>query len=82
MFVYVIRSKGSGKIYVGQTDDITERIKRHNGELPNKKTSYTSKNKGPWELVYSEDLGSRSAALLRERYLKSGSGRNFLKSKI
>jgi putative endonuclease len=73
----VIHSKISNKTYIGQTDNLKIRILQHN-DPGNKFSLYTKRFKGPWELIYSEELKSRSEALSRERYLKSGSGRRFL----
>ena len=79
-FVYAVRSESTGKIYIGQTNNLLERIKRHNGELFSKDGSYTKVNKGPWTLFYKEEVMSRAAALIRERQLKSQKGREFIRS--
>ena len=79
---YVIRSETSGKIYIGHTENLVARLKRHNKELPNKKSSFTSKNIGPWVLVYREEFETRDEAKKREKYLKSSRGRKFIKDKI
>jgi putative endonuclease len=44
--------------------------------------SYTSKFDGEWQLVYQELVATRSQAMRRERQLKSGAGREFIKSYI
>ena len=72
-FVYVIRSETTGKRYIGQTSDLKARLDRHNSDYG--KDRYTSKQDGPWELVYSEELETRSTAVRRERFLRSGKGR-------
>jgi putative endonuclease len=79
--VYAIKNEG-GKIYIGQTADLKARLDRHNGLLKNSKKSYTSKNKGHWELIYSEDLATRQEAISREKELKSFRGREFIRSLI
>ncbi len=33
----------------------------------------------PFEVIYTEDLGDRKSAREREKFLKSGSGKEFLK---
>ncbi|EKE15706.1 MAG: Excinuclease ABC, C subunit [uncultured bacterium] len=81
-FIYVIKNEQSGKIYIGQTNDIEKRLQRHNGILKSKNTSYTYKNKGEWKVVYTEEFKSRSEAIKREKELKSYQGREFLRSKI
>ena len=76
-FVYVIRSKSTGRLYKGQTQNLQARLKAHNAGKT-KSTKYGV----PWELVYYEDLLTRDEALKRERYFKSAAGRRFLKTKI
>ena len=80
-FVYAIISE-KNKIYIGQTEDIKERLKRHNGLLKNKAKSYTFKNKGIWTLLYKEEFDSRQGAIKREKQLKSFRGREFLRGLI
>lgn len=79
--VYVIRND-EGKIYIGQTANLTTRLKRHNGELISSKRSYTKINHGIWKIFYKEIYSSRSEALLREKQLKSFRGRQFIKSLV
>jgi putative endonuclease len=79
-FVYVLRNP-DGKIYIGQTADITIRLQQHN-DPGNKFTRTTKRFRGPWKIVYSEELPSRAAALARERALKSGRGRAWLKFQL
>ena len=81
-YVYVVRSESTGKIYIGQTNNIEKRLQRHNKILKVKKTSYTYKNKGLWILVYKEKMSDRKTALKREKQLKSARGREFIKSRI
>jgi len=80
-YVYTIKN-ANDRIYIGHTSNLTDRLKRHNGELKNKNKSFTSKNKGPWELVYSEVLNTRQEAIIREKQLKSARGRKFIKEVI
>lgn len=80
--VYVIRSESTGKIYIGQTIDINKRLLRHNKVLKTKNKSYTSKNKGPWILIYTEPFNSRSEAIKKEKLYKSHQGRNWLRAKF
>ncbi len=81
-WVYVLKSRSTGKIYVGQTSNLTQRLARHNLELPSKTTSYTKLNIGPWDLVYKQNFITRLEAKTREKQLKSHQGRNFIKNKI
>jgi putative endonuclease len=72
--VYVIKNK-SGVLYKGYTTDVTKRVIEHNS-ISGKWTS----TRGPWQLVYSEQWQTKSHALKRERFLKSGKGRAFLRN--
>ena len=79
-YVYAIYNKERNKIYIGQTADIEKRLKRHNSELKSKLSSFTSKNAGDWELIYSEEVDTRENAMKREKQLKTSKGRLFIKS--
>ena len=69
--VYIIFSERVGRKYIGQTEDLALRLDQHNS---NYFKSYTN-NKDPWQLVHSEKFQTRSEALSREKYFKSGTGR-------
>ena len=72
--VYVLRSLKNGRLYTGSTDRLDERLREH----ARGKTAYT-RHAGPFELVYSEEAEDRLTARRRERFLKSGQGREELK---
>jgi putative endonuclease len=76
--VYVLRNP-DGKLYIGQTDDLSRRIQQHNDPL-HTLTRTTKRFRGPWNLVHSEAVDSRHTAIVRERALKSGQGRAWLKN--
>ena len=76
--VYVLHSEKHGKIYVGYTSNLEERLKSHN-ELGKK--GWTIKFR-PWILVYTETRESKAAAMLREKQLKSAKGREFIRKII
>ena len=75
--VYVLRSDVDGRLYKGFTKDLSIRIAQHN-------SGKTKSTKGyiPWQLVYSETFTTLEEALLREKFLKTGQGRDFLKRTI
>ncbi len=75
IYVYAIQSIKDGRIYVGMTADITQRIKQHNNGLTSSTRFFA-----PWELIHSESFPDRVTARKREKYLKSGVGKEFLKS--
>ena len=74
-FVYVLRSQTNGRSYVGYTTNLVQRLGQHNLGM-----TKSTKNRGPWELIHSETFDSRTGAVRRERFLKSGQGREELKS--
>ena len=69
--VYILESLCDGTHYVGSTGkSVEERLARHNrGDY-----RYT-KGRRPWRVVCVEEVASRSKAVQRERFLKSGIGR-------
>ena len=74
-FVYAIKSLHRNYIYVGLTNNIQRRISQHNnGE------SKTTRPYRPFVLIYSEQLKTRMDARKREKYFKSGIGKEFLKT--
>ena len=81
-YVYVIYNADKNKIYIGYTDDLGKRLKRHNKLLPSKSSSYTIKNSGKWVLAHQEEKSSRVEAVIREKQLKSYRGRKFIWGKI
>ena len=79
-WVYVLQNP-DGKLYIGQTDNLDRRSVQHNDPAYTL-TRTTKRFRGPWKLVYSEEVLSRSAALAREKALKSGQGRMWLKGRL
>jgi len=77
-FAYILRNT-KGILYKGSTDNLLKRIEQHNSN--NGFPSYTAK-RGPWELVYSEEFKTRQEAEAREKFFKTGNGREFIKNKI
>ena len=73
--VYAIKSKIMKYIYVGMTQNLEERLIRHNSGREK-----TTKPYLPFELIYSEEHQSRVEARAREKYFKSGVGKDFLRS--
>ncbi|OGY98067.1 MAG: hypothetical protein A3A43_03095 [Candidatus Liptonbacteria bacterium RIFCSPLOWO2_01_FULL_56_20] len=71
--VYVIKSVRRHNRYVGSTEDVEKRIAEHNAG----KCRYT-KGRLPWKLIHLESCHSRSEAMQKEKFLKSGQGRKWL----
>ena len=74
-YVYAISSIAKNYIYVGLTSNIDERIKRHNGLRER-----TTKFYAPFKLIYTEEVKTRIEARVREKYWKSGIGKEKLRS--
>jgi putative endonuclease len=69
----VLRSENIGRRYVGSCANLEDRLYRHNAGQ-----SKATKAGIPWTLVYQEEFASRSEASQRERYFKTGKGRDEL----
>ena len=72
--VYAIKSKVDGRIYVGFTKNIENRLKEHNSGKTRSTKGYR-----PWILIFTEECESRVAARKLEVYYKSGIGKEKLK---
>jgi putative endonuclease len=77
-YVYALFNKDANRVYVGYTGDIKRRLLEHNSQ----NNHYTGKIIGQWKLVYSEEISSRSAAMAREKQLKSHCGREFIRTQL
>ena len=73
--VYAISSLSRNYIYVGLTSNLDQRIDYHN-----KGYNKTTKPYRPYILFYTEEFETRPLARSREKKLKAGSGKEFLKS--
>jgi putative endonuclease len=76
--VYILFSEDYGKTYVGFTSNLIERFKSHNYLS---KKGYTIKFR-PWQVIYVEFFTTKFEALKREKLLKTGKGREFIKEMI
>jgi putative endonuclease len=74
-FVYAIKSEVKNYIYVGMASDLEGRFSRHNHGYERTTRSYR-----PFRLILQESFATRAEARKREKYLKSGIGKEFLKS--
>jgi predicted GIY-YIG superfamily endonuclease len=72
-FIYVLKC-ADASLYIGQAGNIHRRLQQHNsGEV-----SWTAPRR-PLEIIHWEEFDSREAAVKRERDLKTGFGRKWLK---
>lgn len=72
--VYALKSESRNYIYVGLTNNLERRFTEHNQGKENTTRPYK-----PYKLLYSETYSTRPEAREREKYLKSGIGKDFLK---
>ena len=73
-YVYAIKSLKKKYVYIGISDDPNRRISQHN-----KGYNRTTKPYTPFGVIVIEKFDSREAARKREKFLKSGIGREYLK---
>jgi len=74
-YAYMLESQSSpGSFYVGSTGDLKRRLNDHNCG----RSAHTAMQK-PWTLSTYVAFSDRLKALRFERYMKSGSGREFAK---
>jgi len=73
-YVYFLRSDKDGTTYVGMARDVQVRLDEHNRG----KSTYT-KGHLPYQLIYQEGPYESVEARKREKYLKSTTGKNYLR---
>jgi putative endonuclease len=76
-YVYVLQSESDKGLYIGFSTDLRRRLKEHQAGK-----AFATSYRGPWRLIYYEAYLENEDALGREQYLKSGSGRRFLKNQL
>lgn len=76
-YVYLLQSKANGKLYAGSTNNLRKRLGEHNSG----KSTWT-KTGIPWSLIYYEACRDGNDARSREKYLKSGMGKRYLKNRL
>ena len=76
-YVYVLQSEKDNLWYTGYTSDIKNRLLLHNdGKVE------STKNRRPLKLIDYERCLNQQDATRREKYLKSGSGKIYLKNRL
>ena len=76
--VYVLYSKQHDKLYIGFTSNLEARLKSHN-ELDKK--GFTVRYR-PWKLIHTETFENKTDAMQREKQLKSGQGRAWIRKHL
>jgi len=76
-YVYILQSLKDNNFYTGCTDDLNKRFKKHNnGEIK------STKNRKPLKIIYYEVCINKKDAFAREKYLKSGMGKRYIKNRL
>ena len=76
-YVYILKSLTNGRLYTGSTNNLKRRLVEHNTG----QSKYTKLTR-PFKLIYNEEYKTRLEARRRESFLKTGKGREFLKSLV
>lgn len=76
-YTYVLQKKKTGQFYTGATINLKQRIEEHHKGLV-----ASTKYKHPLQLIYFEACLNKDDAFRRERYLKTGMGKRYLKSRL
>ena len=76
-YVYILSCAKNNSLYVGVTGNLRNRLKSHvEGE------TRTTRIFGPVKLIYYEAYLNKSDAYIREKFLKSGRGREVMKKQL
>lgn len=76
-YTYVLKSLKDGELYIGWTVNLRERLKKHQNGLV-----LSTKDRRPLQLVYYEACLVEANAIKREKALKTGYGRRYLKDRL
>ena len=74
-FTYVLYSEKHNRFYIGMSADVEKRLTEHNAGKTKSTKGYM-----PWALLFIEEFKTRNEAREREVYLKSGAGREYVRS--
>ena len=77
-FVYLLENNFDKGWYIGFTTDLKQRVADHNSG----KGGRTTRIKKNWKIIYFEGYRIKKDATGREKFLKSGSGRRYLKKQL
>jgi putative endonuclease len=76
-YTYVLQSKKDSKYYTGSTGNIRKRLKKHEeGRV------VSTRERLPISLVYCEICNNQGDAYVREKYLKTGMGKRYIRNRI
>jgi putative endonuclease len=76
-YAYVLYSSKDGEWYTGATSDLKARLKEHEeGKV------FSTRGRHPLRLIYYEACLEAGDAYRRERYLKTGKGKQYLRKRL
>jgi len=76
-YTYLLQSIKDKRWYTGCAADLRKRFKEHNEDLVP-----STKGRGSFDIIYYEACFNKDDAFTRERYLKSGMGKRYLKNRL
>ncbi|MEJ2545415.1 MAG: GIY-YIG nuclease family protein [Calditrichaceae bacterium] len=76
-YVYVLKSLKDSRRYIGFTEDLNRRLNEHNNGLVK-----STQRRRPLKLIYFEEFEDKLDAMQREKFFKTGKGREFLNSVV
>ncbi len=76
-YIYILKSEKDNGFYTGYTKDLKNRLEMHNSGKVRSTT-----NRRPFKLIYWEGCLNQQDATRREKYLKSGNGKIYLKNRL
>ena len=76
-YTYVLKSLKDGKLYTGCSNDLRKRFNDHN-----KGKVEATKDRGPFEIIYYEACIDKLDAFAREKFLKTGMGKRYMKNRL
>ena len=76
-YVYILLSEFDRKFYTGSSPDLKRRSRQHcDGKVP------STRSRRPLTLIYYEACLEKSDAIRREKYLKTGMGKRYLRNRL
>ena len=73
-YIYILRSLKDSRLYIGYTENLNERIKKHNDGA-----NESTRNRRPFQLLFAEAFINEADARKREKFFKTGHGREEVK---
>jgi putative endonuclease len=76
-YTYILKSEKTNKLYIGHTENLERRLFEHNSNQ-----SKSTRNKGPWKLIFKKEFESRSDAMKFELKSKNIKNKDYLLENI